>query len=201
MLKKQIQKSLLNLHFWPPWALGPFLLHRACRKPLTCKISWVFMPWASSYEQITSEYFFWEVVFEFFLVCFQYFWKNELFKHVLRPGTYLGTRVLTRRVRWCAVRPQKRLGRPVEHRVFGAISISTWNWGKLTNFNSQYLPCLPLFNPYIYTVSSLWIIKPTKVHLSTIYPISQLPFSPRKIVNLWRYKKSLKKHVLVRNKK
>ena len=123
---------------------------------------------------------------------FQYFSKNELFKHVLRPGTYLGTRVLTRRVRWCAVRPQKRLGRPVEHRVFGTISISTWNWGKHEIYNSQYLACLPLFNPYIYTVSSLWIIKPTKVHLSTIYPISQLPFSPRKIVNLWRYRKSLK---------
>ena len=131
---------------------------------------------------------------------FQYFSKNEFFKHVLSPGTYLGTRALTRRVRWCAVRPQRCLGRPVEHRFFGTISISTWNWGKLKKINSQYLPCLPLFNPYIYTVSSLWIIKPTKVHLSTIYPISQLPFSPRKIVNLWTHNKSLKKHVLVINK-
>ena len=44
---------------------------------------------------------------------FQYFSKNELFKHVLRPGTYLGTRVLTRRVRGCAVRPQRCLVRRV----------------------------------------------------------------------------------------
>ena len=136
-----------------------------------------------------------------FLRFVQYFWKNEFFKHVSRPGTYLERCALTRRVRWCAVRPQRCIFRPVEHRVFGTISISTWNWGKHEIYNSQYLACLPLFNPYIYTVSSLWIIKPTKVHLSTIYPISQLPFSPRKIVNLWRYKKSLKKHVLVRNKK
>ena len=124
-----------------------------------------------------------------------------LFKHVSSPGTYLERCALTRRVRWCAVRPQKRLGRPVEHRVFGTISISTWNWGKDEIYNSQYLACLPLFNPYIYTVSSLWIIKPTKVHLSTIYPISQLPFSPRKIVNLWTHNKSYKNGVLVRNKK
>ena len=177
--------------------MGPFPFDRACRKTLACNISWVFVHWASSYEQITSDVFF-EKSFLWFV---QYFWKNELFKHVLRPGTYLGRCALTRRVRWCAVRPQRCLGRPVEHRFFGTISISTWNWGKLKIFNSQYLPCLPLFNPYIYTVSSLWIIKPTKVHLSTIYPLSQLPFSPRKIVNLWRYKKSLKKYVLVRNKK
>ena len=123
---------------------------------------------------------------------FQYFWKNELFKHVSSPGTYLERCALTRRVRWCAVRPQKCLGRPVEHRFFGTISMSTWNWGKHEIYNSQYLVCLPLFNPYLYTVSSLWSIKPTKVHLCTIYPISQLPFSPRKIVNLWRYKKSKK---------
>ena len=132
---------------------------------------------------------------------FQYFWKNELFKHVSSPGTYLERCALTRRVRWCAVRPQRCLGRPVEHRFFGTISISTWNWGKHEIYNSQYLACLPLFNPYIYTICSLWIIKPTKVHLSTIYPISQHPLSAKKIVNLWTHNQSYKNGVLVRNKK
>ena len=50
-------------------------------------------------------------------------------------------------------------------------------------FHSQYLASLPLFNPYVHTIRSLCIIKPTKVHLSTIYSISQGAFSLKKIVN------------------
>ena len=62
------------------------------------------------------------------------------------------------------------------------------NWtrkdGKQYIFNSQYLACLPLLNPYIHTICSLCIVEPTKVHLSTIYSISQCAFSAKKIVNL-----------------
>ena len=75
----------------------------------------------------------------------------------------------------------------------------TKNNGKHNNFNSQYLACLPLFNPYIHTICSLWVINPTKSHLSTIYPTSQYVFSPKKIVDLWRHNKSWKKHVPVLN--
>ena len=38
------------------------------------------------------------------------FRKNELFKQVSSLGTYLERCALTRRVRWCAVRPQRCLG-------------------------------------------------------------------------------------------
>ena len=48
--------------------------------------------------------------------------------------------------------------------------------GKHSIFNSQYLACLPLFNPYIHTICSLCIIEPIKVHISTIYTISQDAF-------------------------
>ena len=43
---------------------------------------------------------------------------------------------------------------------------------------------------YIHTICSLWIIKPTKVHLSTIYSISKVAFSPKKIVIHWTHNKS-----------
>ena len=49
-------------------------------------------------------------------------------------------------------------------------------------YNSRYLACLPLFNPYIHTICSLWAIKPTKVHPCTIHSIPQHSFSPKKIV-------------------
>ena len=73
--------------------------------------------------------------------------------------------------------------------------------GEQSISNSQYLACLPLFNPYIHTICSLCIVQPTKVHLSTIYSISQGAFSLKKIVNLWSHNKSKKKLVLVSNQK
>ena len=73
---------------------------------------------------------------------------------------------------------------------FGTISVSTWKRGKLNFFNSQYLACLPSFNPSIHTICIVCTIDQTKIRLSTIYPISGHTFSLKKIVNLWRYKKS-----------
>ena len=60
---------------------------------------------------------------------------------------------------------------------------------KVKKRNSLYLTCFPCFNPSIHTICILWITKQTKCNLSTIYPISQHPFSPRKSVNLWTYNK------------
>ena len=66
----------------------------------------------------------------------------------------------------------------------------TRDWGKQEIYNSRYLACLLLFNPYIHTICSLCIINPTKIHLSTIYSISRHPFSAKKIVAHWRHNKS-----------
>ena len=66
----------------------------------------------------------------------------------------------------------------------------TTEWGKQEIYNSRYLACLPLFNPYIHTIRSPQTIKPTTDHLSTIYTTSKHAFSLKKIVNLWTHNKS-----------
>ncbi len=88
---------------------------------------------------------------------------------------------------------------------FQQLIFSLKNWtrkdGKQSIFNSQYLPLFPIFNPHIHPICNLWTIKPTKVHLPTIYTTPNHASSPKKIVKLWTNNKSYKKSVLVRNKR
>ena len=167
---------MLNLRFKAPQGRGPLQDDRAYKKILACRIWRVAVQYASSHGQNTC----------FFLCFCTYSWPypSDLASPMLvNPSKliFFNHCKHTEHIYCIVICPENIISSN-----FFPFRKWTRKNGKQYIFNSQYLASLPFFNPYIYTICSVCIIEPTKVHLSTIYSISQGALSLNKIVNLWR---------------